>query len=118
MTTIRTAYQKAILWWKGLPWYWKILGVVPLVGILLLGVLSLCTPKSPPRLNPREDAVLQELKVYEEKLKVEINAKQREIATKLGTAEETNTIAVERLRILMEAKSMGELDALQKEWDL
>ena len=115
---IKDMYQKALKWWLNLKWWWKILAVVPLVGILLLGALSLFTKSSPPRLSPVEDAVLQELKIYEAKLQVQINAKQEEIAIKLGDADHTNTIAVERLRTLMEAKTMQELDALQEEWDL
>ncbi len=115
---VKDMYQKALDWWLNLKWWWKILAVVPLVGILLLGALSLFTPSSPPRLSPVENAVLEELKVYEAQQRVEINAKQREIATKLGEADSTNTIAAERLRTLMEAQSMDELDALRRKWDL
>jgi len=116
--TIRQEYRKAINWWLELPWYWQLLGIVPLVAILLLGALSMFTRSPVVEVNTKVDAAIEDLKVHEKTLQDAVTEKQKVIAVQLEAADVSTAEAVERLRTLQEVQTMDELDTLQKEWDL
>jgi hypothetical protein len=122
MTTTRQLYRKAMNWWSDLPWYWKVIGCIPLVFILLLGFISLFTRKEPetlpPKLPPPPITDLKDLWQKEKELQLEIEARQKVIAKLIDEAEGTNAEAIKKLHELAQTKTMEELDALQKEWDL
>ena len=117
---IRIAYRRALDWWLALPWYWKILGVLPLVGILLLGIVALFTRAPSHTITEvvRDDAARAELKIHEKRVEQAIIDKQRSIAVRLDATDLQNTEAVERLQTVMRAETMDELDELQKKWGL
>ncbi len=116
--SIRNSYQRAMDWWSGLRWYWKILGGVPLLGILLLGGVALFTKQPVPLILDRSEGALAELRIHERRLEQSIIDKQRSIAVRLDATDVRNSEAVARLHTLMEAESMEELDELQKKWGL
>jgi hypothetical protein len=115
-------YRKAMDWWLGLPWYWKLLSSGLLIFIALLGFFALFTrrpgqtPASIPNLPPVDD--LKDVWQKERELQIEIERRQKVIAKKLDASEATNKEAALRLEVLMQTETMEELDRLQKEWDL
>jgi len=122
MATTRQMYRSAMDWWTGLPWYWKVLGSIPLIFIGLIGVVSLFTKKPKtvpppiPYLPPITD--MKDIWQKERELEIEIKARQKVIAKLIDESEATNAEAVTRLHQLMQTNNMEELDRLQKEWDL
>lgn len=122
MSTTRQLYRKAINRWSDLPWYWKVVGIIPLIFILLLGLVSLFTRKEPetvpPKIPPPPITDLKDIWQKERELQIEIEARQKVIAKLINEAEVINTEAVKKLHELAQTKTMEELDALQKEWDL
>ncbi len=122
---MKNLYQDVLNWWMGLPWYWKVLGCVVLVGIALLWILSIFTGSSYDDLGAvdahqakKTDRRLKRLEDEDEEITKLINMKKKSIATKLNQAGSIDAKTLERREALVGAKSMEELDKLQEEWDL
>lgn len=123
---MKDAFKKGMAWWKGLAWYWKILGCVVLVGLALLWVLSLFSGRNDSgdlsavdaHHSGKVDEALNDLEKEREKTKKEIAAKKQEIATKLNQASTIDAETLKRREEINAATTMEELDKLQKELDL
>jgi len=123
---MKDAFEKGLAWWKRLPWYWKILGCVVLVGLAVLWVFSLvANSRTSPDLaevdkytTSKADAALDALKERDDEVTTIIKKKKIDIATKLNQAGDIDATTVERREEINNATSMEELDKLQKEWDL
>ncbi|RLC85690.1 MAG: hypothetical protein DRJ03_10890 [Chloroflexi bacterium] len=111
-------------WYQGLPWYWKVLGAVVLIFLVLLTILSAFKRATPDHRrtddahNATVDTALDGLKSQDAAVAKAIRTKKKDIAVKLNQAGKIdNTTLLGRKRI-EEASTMDELDALQKELGL
>jgi len=122
---MKKAFQDMWKWWKGLKWYWKIFGCLLLVIVAGLWLLSLLDRRDAADLveiddfhEKKTDRRLDELEEQRKEVDRRIAATKKEIATKLNQANSIDAETLKRREALTEAKSMEELDELQKEWDL
>lgn len=124
---MKAAFQDMKSWYLKLPWYWKILGAALLVLMGALWVISLLTPAGREKGDltavdnltvTRTDEKLEALVTQEEETALAIKSKKLEITRKINQAQAIDTQTLGRRERLIEASSMDELDALQKEWGL
>ena len=114
-------------WYLGLPWWWKILGVVVLVAIMVLGVLAWVT-KLPvdnrslsalDKLHSEQvDDSIKDLRAESEIVSAKIKRKKIETYTKLNQASKIDAKTIANREKIDEATSMEELDRLQRELGL
>ncbi len=111
-------------WYQGLPWYWKVLGAVVLIFLVLLTVLSLFKRATPDHRrtddahNATVDVALDGLESQDAAITKAIRTKKKEIATKLNQAGNIDNATLVGRKRIGEASTMEELDALQKELGL
>ena len=125
---IKETYERAWKYWLSVPWYKKIAYSVVLVGVAVFWLISRFTDRG---MRPtstitaldkhQEEKVNEMLEVLtkkEKEMEKDITKKKQDIAElncKLTLLDELNT----KKRISIEdAKTMDELDAIQKKWDL
>jgi hypothetical protein len=112
-------------WYFGLPWYFKILGMVVLVGLLLLWLLKTfwkdgtggahygwADPKG------LVDSATKDFRENDAAITEIIDAKKKEIATKLNQAGAIDQTTLDNRKKLEAATTMEELDKLQRELGL
>lgn len=119
--------SEAWAWYKGLPWWGKLLGVLALVGIVLLAVLA-GIAKFLPRGVDRTDSdeahnavVDTAMEGYDDQHRILdgiLKAKKKEIATKLNQAKKIDQDTLVAREKILKAESVDELLALQKELGL
>jgi len=119
-------WKKPWDWYKGLPWWGKILGGILLLAILILAVLSILSKVFAP--GPRITADLKHKKTVDEalegheelrkKLEETVRLKKRVLYKAINTAENIDAQTLERRKEIGAATSMGELDELQKKLGL
>ena len=127
---MKSLIQKLKTWWKGLPWYGKIVAslvwvlialffILFLVGKVLGGtgdIISLkkLDKKVEEMFEEQNDIILEDIEYQEKKV-----AEAREtIAKKLKNAADIDEKTREDTLRILDAKSMKELDALQEELGL
>lgn len=126
---MKKLFYKVWNWYKGLPWWGKILGVLVLVLVLVLGVLYLISLFVPGgvRSDLKEideltgthtEELLEHLEDNEKKLKKDIKKKKKELAKKVNQAEKIDAETLERRKKIEKASTMEELDKLQEDLDL
>ncbi len=116
------SFQKAKQWWINLPWYYKVLGLIVLVFAAALSILQ---PSKRDLVSMIDEHYAHEvdnaLELLEEeaaKADAEIKEKKKAIATSLNQAGDIDATTVKNRKRIDDAKTMEELDALQKELDL
>lgn len=116
--------SEAWAWYKGLPWWGKLLGVLALVGIVLLAILAGVAKFLPSGVdrtesdNAHDDVVDTALEGYEDQRKILDNilkAKKKEMATRLNTAGTIDRDTLKAREKILKAESVEELLALQDE---
>jgi len=115
-------------WYKGLPWWGKVLGVLALVGIVLLAVLAGIAKFLPgPRVDrtksdkAHDNVVDTALEGYDDQRKVLdglLKAKKKEMATKLNQAGDIDQDTLKAREKILKATSAEELLKIQEELGL
>jgi len=119
--------QQAWAWYKSLPWWGKLLGVLALVGIALLAILWVVSNFLAPRVDrtdsdkAHDDVVDTALNGYEDQREVLdgiIKNKKKELATKLNQANKIDADTLKAREKILKADSVEELLELQEELGL
>lgn len=124
MSGIKKTITKIWNWYRGLPWYWKVLGAVVLIFLVLLLVLSLFQSSMPDHSKSDKahaattDAAIKGLEGQNDEITKVITTKKKEIATKLNQAGKIDAATLVSRKRIESAATMEELDALQKELGL
>ena len=126
MTPIEKYLNKAWTWYKGLPWYWKVLGAVLLLAIFVLAILAVVAKILAP--GPRTaadkehsatvDAALDGQEDIREELDETIKLKKKELYKAVNTAENIDGETLKRREEIGAATTMEELDELQRKLGL
>jgi hypothetical protein len=126
---MKDTYNEMLAWYKGLAWYWKILGVVILAVVALLWVLSLFTkPADGGGQDALRDVDEQHAAAVDEKLdgleekdkeiEKEIIRKKKDLARKVNMANDIDNATIERRKRIEAATTMEEVDAIERELGL
>ena len=126
MNSIEQMFHDSWSWYRGLPWYWKVLGVVLLLVILLLAVLTVASKILDPGSKPDTDdahanVVDTALETHEntrKELDETIKLKKKELYESINRAEKIDATTLERREAITEASTMEELDELQRKLGL
>jgi F0F1-type ATP synthase membrane subunit b/b' len=126
MTPIEKFLRKSWDWYKGLPWYWKVLGAVLLLAILVLAILAVVAKLLAP--GPRTDAdpehattvdtALDGQEEIRKELDETIKLKKKELYKAVNAAETIDANTLKRRKEIEAAASMDELDELQRKMGL
>lgn len=126
---MKQAFIEAKAWYVKLPWYWKILGCIALVGLAILWVLSMLPQREGTEAGvdlthvdahqaERTDKAVAELE--EEAIEVErvVQLRKKAIAARISNANAIDREALDRREEVLAAETMEDLDALQDKWGL
>jgi len=126
MTPIEKWLNKSWTWYKALPWYWKVLGAVLLLAILVLAVLSVVVKILAP--GPRTEADPEHADTVDtaldgqEKMRKDLDAtvklKKKELYIAINQAKDIDAKTLERREKIEAATTMDELDELQRKLGL
>jgi len=119
MPDLMRVYERAKSWYIGLPWYWKILGVLFLVVLflLLIAAFILRAGKAPDKKDSdvaHENTVDAAMEGYEEQDKVledELKAKKKKAYILVNQKRKIDARALEARKEITEASSFEEVDA-------
>lgn len=113
-------------WYKGLKWYWKILGSVLLIVLAVLAILGIAAKIMAP--GPRTEAdeehaatvdtALEGQEEIRKKLDEALNLKKKELYKSINSAAKIDAKTLKRRQQIYEADTMEELDELQRKLGL
>jgi len=126
MNPIEELLQKSWSWYKGLPWWGKLLGAVLLLAILVLAVLAvmakILAPGPRTTADPEHattvDTALDGQEGIRDEIDETVKLKKKELYTAVNMASDIDAKTLERRKEIEEATSMEELDELQRKLGL
>lgn len=117
---MNTTYDKVLNWYKGQPWWGKVLffGVllVPVLIFLVSNFSSLVLGTG--FIPPKKISISPPFGKANEAIDVRIEELKQELTNKLETVRQTGVRALERRDAISKATTMAELDELKKRYGL
>ncbi len=122
MNPLEKLLHKSWDWYKGLPWWGKVLGVLLLIVIFVLAILAVAAKILAP--GPRTaaddehadtvDTALDGQEKIRKELDETVKLKKRELYEAINMADDIDARTLERRKEIDAAESMEDLDELQR----